>query len=317
MSFNQIYGQDFHLSQYEASPMLINPALTGAFKGDYRISLHHRTQWSSIISNPYESTAISFDMKKSNLGLGTYLLHTSAGSGNYNATYFTLSGGYDYKFKSKPHHHIATGLQLGGIFKSINSNILTFEDQYDPANGGSFMNSTNETFGATSVFLPEINAGFMYYYTNTNSRINPFFGASFQHLSQPDESLLNYVSKLPIKYNFQPGIKVHLNSKFQFLLHGLGMFQKNVNEIMISWMGYYNVEKSGTCYSFGITRRTNDDAVIAHLGLMHKKLQYRISYDVNTSNLQSISNGRGGFEFSIIFINSKINPNPFRSCPDL
>ena len=315
--FKVNYSQDFHLSQYESSPMLINPALTGGFKGDYRITLHHRSQWSSIISNPFESTAFSFDMNKSNIGLGTYVLHTSAGSGKYNATYFTFSGAYDYKFKNKPHHHISAGLQAGGIFKSINLNYLTFEDQYDPANGGSFINSTNESFGATSVFLPEINAGLMYYYSNTNKRINPFLGISFQHLTQPNEALLNNVSKLPIKYNIHPGIKFHINSEFQFLIHALSMSQENVHEQMYSCIGYYNVKKNEMCYSFGITRRTNNDAVITHLGLIHKKFQYRISYDINTSNLQSVSNGRGGFEFSITFINKKINPNPLRSCPDL
>ena len=95
------------------------------------------------------------------------------------------------------------------------------------------------------------------------------------------------------------------------------MSQENVHEQMYSWIGYYNVKKNEMCYSFGITRRTNNDAVITHLGLIHKKFQYRISYDINTSNLQSVSNGRGGFEFSITFINKKINPNPLRSCPDL
>lgn len=310
-------AQDFHLSQYEASPMLINPAMTGMFKGDYRASLHYRSQWASIISNPYSSTALSFDMKNKEIGYGAYLLHSSAGSGKYKATNIVLSGGYDYKLKNSPHHHISGGLQLGGIFKSLNLNNFSFEDQYDPANGGTFSNPTGESLGSASIFIPEVNAGIMYYYTNTNKRINPFLGFSTQHLTQPNESLLSATSKLPMRFNIHPGVKVHINDKFQFLLHGLAMRQENITEVMYSWIGYYYHKKNNMFYTYGVTRRTNNDAVIAHLGLKYKKLQYRLSYDINTSGLQSISNGRGGFEFSVIFINSKINPTPIRTCPDL
>ncbi len=311
------HAQDFHLSQYEASPMLINPAMTGMFKGDYRATLHYRSQWASIISNPFRSTALSVDTKIKELNAGAYLLHTSAGSGKYNTTNLVLSGAYDYRFGGSPHNHIAGGLQLGGIFKSIDFNSLTFEDQYSAANGGSFSNPTSETGGATSTLLPEVNLGFMYYYTNTKKRINPFLGASVLHLTQPNETLLNSSSKLPMRFNIHPGIKVNLNSKFQFLMHGILMKQENIKEVMFSWMGYYYMENKDAFATYGITRRTNDDAVIAHIGLKYKQLQYRLSYDVNTSNLQSISNSRGGFEISLIFISSKIDPTPIRSCPDL
>lgn len=310
-------AQDFHLSQYEASPMLINPAMTGMFKGDYRATLHYRSQWASIISNPFRSTALSFDTKFKDIKAGVYLLNTSAGSGKYNTTNFVLSGAYDYQLANSPHNHFAGGLQLGGIMKSINFNSLTFEDQYDPAGGGTFSNPTSEIGGATSTFLPEVNLGFMYYYTNTNKRINPFLGASVLHLTEPNETLLNSTSKLPMRFNIHPGVKVNINSKFQFLMHGILMKQGNITEIMFSWMGYYYMESKDAFSTYGITRRTNDDAVIAHIGLKYKQLQYRLSYDVNTSNLQSISNSRGGFELSVIFISSKVNPTPIRSCPDL
>ena len=135
-------AQDFHLSQYEASPMLINPAMTGMFKGDYRATLHYRSQWASIISNPFRSTALSFDTKFGDIKAGAYLLNTSAGSGKYNTTNIVLSGAYDYQLASSPHNHFTGGLQLGGILKSINFNLLTFAYQYYPANGGTFSNPT-------------------------------------------------------------------------------------------------------------------------------------------------------------------------------
>lgn len=314
---NKSYSQDFHLSQFEASPMLLNPAMTGMFNGDLRAVLHYRSQWSSIISNPFQSTAISVDSKINGIGVGGYISNTTAGTNRYSSTSITLSGSYDYKFSGNPHHHMAGGLQLGGIFKSINTNSITFEDQYNAANGGSFTNSTNESFNSASRFLPEINAGVMYYYTNTNKKLNPFVGFSTQHLTQPDESLIGSSSKLPMRNNAHAGVKVHINKKFKFLVHGLGMKQGNVNEIMFSWIGYSHLEKNNMTLSYGLTRRTNNDAVIMQLGMKYKNLVYRVSYDLNTSNLQSVSNGRGGFEFSIVWIKNKINPIPIRTCPNL
>lgn len=311
------YSQDFHLSQYEASPMLLNPAMTGMFNGDFRAVIHYRSQWSSIVSNPFQSSVLSLDTRKKQFGIGGYVSNTIAGTNRYSSTSFVLSASYDFKFTGKPHNHIALGVQGGGIVKSINMNSITFEDQYDPANGGSFINSTNETFSSGSTFLPELNAGILYYYTNTNKKINPFIGASTQHLTQPNESLLGSQSLLPMRNNVHLGTKIHINKKFQFLVHALAMKQGNIEELMFSWIGYSYFEKNDISFSYGLTRRTNNDAVIVQMGLKYKKFQYRISYDLNTSNLQTVSSGRGGFEISLVYISSKINPLPIRTCPNL
>ncbi|MBL4703134.1 MAG: PorP/SprF family type IX secretion system membrane protein [Flavobacteriales bacterium] len=311
------YAQDFHLSQYEASPMILNPAMTGQFKGDHRATMHYRSQWSSIISNPFKSMALSYDTKFNKFSLGGYLHHTTAGQGTYTSITMVLSAAYDYKFKNKPHNHLVGGLQLGGINKSVNFNVLTFEDQYDPANGGTFTNSTAESFGVGSTFIPEVNFGLMYYYTNTSKRINPFLGISGMHLTQPNETLFSSNSKLPMRINVHPGIKVFISDRFSFLIDGLAMQQENILELVFGWKGYYHFENKDAIASYGVSRRTNNDAIIAHLGLKYNKFLYKLSYDLNTSNLQSISNNRGGFELSITYISSKINPIPIRTCPDL
>lgn len=310
-------AQDFHLSQYESSPMLMNPAMTGQFKGDYRATLHYRTQWSSIVTKPFRSAAASFDSKVNDFKFGGYVYHTMAGAGTFSSLSFVLSGAYDFKLPSKPHNHFVAGLQLGGINKSVNPNALTFEDQYDASNGGSFSNGTGETFTASSAFLPEVNVGFLYQYTNTNKRLNPFIGVSAMHITEPNEGLMSAESKLPMRINIHPGVKVHISKKFSVLVDALAMQQENVDELMFGLKGDYQFENTDMVANFGFTRRTNNDAIITHLGLKYKKFQYRFSYDVNTSGLNELSNNRGGFEISITYISSKRNPTPKRSCPDL
>ena len=39
---------DPHFSQYYMHPLWLNPALTGAINGDYRVALIDRNQWSGV-----------------------------------------------------------------------------------------------------------------------------------------------------------------------------------------------------------------------------------------------------------------------------
>ncbi|MEN9416069.1 MAG: hypothetical protein RLZ62_2373, partial [Bacteroidota bacterium] len=43
-------AQDIHFSQYNMSPMTLNPANIGGFEGTARISGIYRSQWTSIMS---------------------------------------------------------------------------------------------------------------------------------------------------------------------------------------------------------------------------------------------------------------------------
>jgi hypothetical protein len=61
------------------------------------------------------------------------------------------------------------------------------------------------------------------------------------------------------------------------------------------------------------------DAGIVVFGLNYNNLRFFISYDINISKLSAISKGRGGTEFSLIYIFSKIRPFDaphYRKCPD-
>jgi hypothetical protein len=50
--FKSAQAQDPHFSQYYVYPSWMNPALTGVFDGDYRVSAIHRRQWGNV-SSPY------------------------------------------------------------------------------------------------------------------------------------------------------------------------------------------------------------------------------------------------------------------------
>src|SRR3954469_25815536 len=56
-------AQDIHFSQYNASPLLLNPATAGMNEGDYRAYANFRTQWMTVASgNTYRTFAGGADV---------------------------------------------------------------------------------------------------------------------------------------------------------------------------------------------------------------------------------------------------------------
>src|SRR6476620_9515584 len=55
-------AQDFTFSQFYEMPMLRNPALSGIFNGDLRVSSAYRNQWGSI-SVPFVTSALGVEFK--------------------------------------------------------------------------------------------------------------------------------------------------------------------------------------------------------------------------------------------------------------
>ena len=61
-------AQDPNFSQFFASPLTLNPALTGKFDGVLRVAGNHRNQWPTINNAFITSTAsVDFGILKNNL----------------------------------------------------------------------------------------------------------------------------------------------------------------------------------------------------------------------------------------------------------
>ena len=59
-AFN-LKAQDPNFSQFFASPLTLNPALTGKFDGSYRVAGNYRNQWPTI-NNAFTTYTASFDI---------------------------------------------------------------------------------------------------------------------------------------------------------------------------------------------------------------------------------------------------------------
>lgn len=330
MGITSVKSQDFHLSQYDAAALNFNPAMTGMFKGMYRIHGHYRTQWSAVSTKPYTTGIISFDMPVKKISLGLQVANFRAGAGHYNVFSPLLSLAFDTKVDKKGYHHISFGIQGGGYQKSINYNLLTYDVQFYETGGGGFDQGVDngESFASNSVFIPDLNAGLIYYYGKDGARVNPFIGGSVSHINQPKESFFGADNRLPMRFIGHAGFKLNLTERIQLLPKVFYLTQKEAQEITYSLIGNFYFKDSDAYIIGGATLRStnsqlintdikNIDAMIVELGLKWKKFIYRISYDVNISTLQPNTNGRGGLEMSLTYIPIKYNPNPVKTCPRL
>jgi type IX secretion system PorP/SprF family membrane protein len=307
-----LMAQDAHLSQYDASPILLNPALTGVIEnGTFRIGANYRTQWGSISSASFTSTGMSFDTQfKSRWGIGAYATNNDL-SGFINVFNFMLSGSYEITEPNNGKFKITTGLQAGILFKQLDQKEFVFDSQYE---NGSFIadNPSGEIFNKNNLLLPDFNWGISYIHTDNNWKIRPFAGVSVFHLSLPKESFTDgEKDNLPIKWVFNGGAKYIVNSNLKIKARSLFMLQRKAKEINFGVLTYYRINESDYILVSGVDVRWND-AVIFNIGLNHKNISYRLSYDYNTSSLNRISDGRGGTEISIIY-----TPSLAKSVPSI
>ncbi|NEN24134.1 type IX secretion system membrane protein PorP/SprF [Cryomorpha ignava] len=296
----KISAQDAQISQFDAAPVMFNPANTGMLKfTDMRIAALYRTQWSSL-STSFNTFAMSFDMAASDrIGLGAVFVNTDEAN-IINTSNFLLSGAYQVTDPNQTKYMITTGVQLGLLYKRVNTNGMIFDSQFDGRNFDGDLPSM-ESFTRTSRFMVDANMGVSYKSTDRTKKINPFADAAVFHITTPNESFIGeQKSKLPMRWMGNVGARIEVNRDVLIEPSVIYNRQRESSQFQPNLLAYYTV--SGTPYQVigGFSYRT-EDAVIIHAGVRHNSNIFRISYDINTSGLSDYSNNRGALEFTVIY----------------
>jgi len=199
-------------------------------------------------------------------------------------------------------------MQGGILGRDIDLSKARVNDQYD--NGGIY--DAVITHPSASVF--DLSAGVFFYDANPDKKVNLFGGFSAGHITQPTDPFLSSVSgaKLPIRYTTHAGANIYLSEKAQLVPNVLFMNQGNVNEVMLG--GYVQFEvNEATDFTIGANYRVKD-AISPYLGFKFGNLTLGASYDVNSSQLGKLVNGTNGFDFSLMYTDSKKQKGYFK-CP--
>ena len=320
-------AQDAHLSMYDAAPMFLNPAMTGVFKGDWRLHAQYRTQWKSVNYKPYTTALISFDAPVKKWGFGAQISNFRAGIGNYNAFQGTISAAYATSIDKSKNHNISFGVQGGLTQKSVEHQLLSFNNQYSTNNGGEFnMNEDPiEGFTGQSLIIPNVNAGLLYFYAKQESRLNPFIGISAFNLTQPMETYTgSLVNRLPMRFYGHVGTRINVTETIYLLPKVLYMTQLEFQEITFALDAGYYLKGSDIYLLGGVVYRnsgafkfSNADAAVISLGVKMDAFIAKVGYDINVSTLSTVSNGRGGFELSFTYVQQKKKSKTEKICPRL
>jgi type IX secretion system PorP/SprF family membrane protein len=307
-------GQDTHFSQFYASPLTLNPALTGISDGAYRVSGIYRNQDRSF-TTPYMTYSGAFDIKllqsllKSDIfGIGAVFLGDRSGDGVLAMNNVMLSASYHKSIGKEHKHFLGIGIQGGYTQKSVNWNQLTYPDQ----NAGDYFDLTkpnNESIAKGKLSYFDINAGLLYQGWIKKDEDGIFTGVSFAHLNSPKQSFYDQDTKLPIRYTAHAGAYIKLVKHVYLTPNVLFLYQNKALETNVGTAVEYHVDmKKSTFVAFiGVWDRIND-AFITSAGIEYYKVRLSFAYDITTSSLTYATENRSAFELAIIytgFIKSK------------
>ena len=316
---NTLHAQvDPHFTQYYIYPSWLNPALTGAFDGDYRVSGIYRNQWGNI-SNPFSTAGLGAEfVTDKNVNLGINLLNQTAGSGGYN--YTTAYGNFAYtgvRLGAAENHRIVLGMQLGLIRRGFNASKFSFGDQWNPITGYNPGTSTTDVFNKKSTTSFDAGAGVLYFDASPGKKANVYAGFSVSHLTKPDDNFSGSGAKLPMRYTGHAGVRLSISEIASITPNVLYVKQGTAEEKMAG--AYVQLTAApGTDVMLGANYRIND-AVSPFVGFTHNNLVMGLSYDVNASNLGKMVHGSNSFEISISFTGRKTVKTPEGNfiCPRL
>lgn len=315
-------AQDIHYSQFPQSALNINPANAGNFPADLRLHAMLRRQWNSV-TVPYKTISVGGDLKLTMLndqlkGLGAGLLvnHDDAGDGRLRTLDVRLFSSYRKPITTDSIHFIRGGIMIGFSQRSIDYSKLSFDNQY---NGDSWdpLAPSGENSAGDRVFWLDIGAGLGWEIVSENSTWD--FGVSTTHLNRPNQSFYSEKVRRPVLWQIHTTPSFQLSSNLQLLPSAVYMMQQDYRslnfgaELKIDLM-----QETRRNYSFGIGIRDRwEDAIIPFIAIYWNKFRFGFSYDITTSSLNTVNNGRGGPEFSLVYLTKNIKARPQKHviCP--
>ena len=324
-------AQDIHFSQYNENASLINPALIGQASA-IKASLIYRDQWRSV-TVPYKTYGAEvearfmqknwkkqgnhatrkFKKAASKMAAGISFFSDLAGDGNMGTTQanLTLSSNIPVTRKSS----LALGLQASYVQRKIDYTKLIWPDQYTGTGYDQTLMS-GENVSAGNFTYPDFAAGMIWSYGYTdraigsNDQFKMDVGVSVYHFNSPKLQFLaatdtRLLPKEVVHGKFLIGIE---NSNISLLPSYLVQFQGSQKEIIVGCLVRYafksdskytgNIQASH--FGLGFDYR-NSDGFVARTQYEFRNYAIGFSYDLNTSELRTASNVRGGFEVFLHF----------------
>ena len=314
-------GQDARFSQYFASPWNLNPAMTGAFEGRWRVNANYRDQWSSFLAPvPFRTYSVAADARigvsrDDYVAFGIGLMHDEAGTARYTQNKGMLGAAFLKQLSGGPRradHFMSAGAQVGFGQNSIDWGRLWFSRQFDPTLEVPDLNAGNgePNAGANTNIYLDFNAGLLWYVLFENGGFG-YAGGALHHLNQPVITLAdNDAERLYSRWSGHIGGQLPMNENFSLLPGVIVMQQGPAFETDFGMnVRYSNNDYQELALRLGAWARLGNqlnsglqmDAVAVVAMLELERWMLGISYDVTVSSLTRANNSRGAFELSLTY----------------
>lgn len=317
-------AQDLHFTLFNMSPLTMNPALTGAFEGTARIGGIYRGQWTNVGSG-FVTPSIYADApvirgfrERDWVGVGLLFLSDQAGTNNLDLNLGGLSASYHLALDKKGSTMLTIGAQYNQVNRRLNAFRAFSEQNIETGLGGGGLNPGNTEFDAMggserNTDYSDINAGLLLR-SAIDSESSFEIGFSALHLGTPNAGLrgggamggptpgggstpsdrrLTFISHG--KYETMLDEKWSIAPTFFFQTTEGGRSEVSIQ----AWAGrQINTDLK---LNFGLGYRVNDAAKVL-IGADYKDLRAALSYDINVSSANPITNYNGGFELAAYYI---------------
>lgn len=331
-------AQDARFTQFYYAPQQSNPALTGAFNGQYRFIANYRSQYGVILdNNAFKTMAASFDMR---LPVGRYdfaafglnVMKDDVGVAQFNMTSAALGGAYHKQLGgglySRTPQYLVAGFQLEGGQRGFDAKKLWFTNQFQVGANSAFIDydaDSGENFQENNTGLYfGLNAGILYYGIFDHN-LSFYVGGSIYHLNQPTISFTQTPDEvLKTKYVFNIGGEFPIADNVSLLPSALVMMQDpSFSTTAGVNLRYNRREWKEVAVRAGVwshlSNRLEDemhmDAMSVAAILEMERVHIGLSYDITSSVLKAANDTRGGFEVSFTYIQPPKNRRQKVTCP--
>jgi type IX secretion system PorP/SprF family membrane protein len=318
LTTNVVAAQDPSFTQFFASPLTLNPALTGKFNGDLRVAGNYRNQWPTV-NNAYITSTVSIDFpifqnqlqEGDRWGLGVMAMTDKTAGGILTSNYAALSTAYHKTIDENGFHSISVGFQGTYANRTLDGPRLHFVDglQLD----GTWLPSASEPVNLQVVTASyfNMNAGILYN-GSLNGDNEVYFGVAMYNINQPHATFLGADDiTIPTRFTVHGGgYFPSAGSGQTWYVSALYNRQATASELVFGGaleLSASTDETKPVNVYLGAWARANNvsDAIMPYVGLDYGSFNLGISYDVNVSAFKVASQAQGGIEVSLIYIFKK------------
>lgn len=322
-------AQDPHLSQFYMSPLYLNPAMAGAFDGNYRLTGLFRGQWGAILQNEqvpmYRTYTFSADfrtnkgfMKGDAFGFGASFVGDQAGESKFGYNVGGIAIAYHKSLNQKNTNYLTLGFSSQIFQQTIDFSHLQFGSQWD-GNAYNSLLPTNEFLVDNKLLYWDVNAGLLWY-MKLSKRTSIYLGGAVYHINRPAISFLGDKNvRLNMKIVGHGGIRFPLKGRFDLQPKFIVMSQgKSIEMILATDFRILFEERypEGDNFRIGAMfrmvggdpnapwrdKRMVAESVVLDAGVVWHGIELGVAYDINVSQLISGSKSRGGFEVGLAYI---------------